>query len=132
MPVMSLFSVDNMAAPPVAPCSEALIIEIERCPWLWNASRMDYRDTGKRKNSWKAIGIAFCEYDLLTELYNLRLNPGHLWTACLHRTLVAFCLTFTMHERSRSRSAARAWAYTRSSQDAKVLSKICFGSRRRR
>ncbi|KAM7310358.1 uncharacterized protein ISCGN_007266 [Ixodes scapularis] len=59
MPVVSLFSLDNMAAPPVAPCSEeALIQEVERYPWLWNASRMDYRDTAKRDNSWKAIGIA--------------------------------------------------------------------------
>ncbi|KAM7293081.1 uncharacterized protein ISCGN_026211 [Ixodes scapularis] len=67
MPVVSLFSFDNMAAPTVAPCLEALILEVERSPWLWNASRMDYRDTAKRENSWKAIGIAL---DLLMEAYS--------------------------------------------------------------
>ncbi|KAG0436013.1 hypothetical protein HPB47_018196 [Ixodes persulcatus] len=48
-------------------CSEEdLINEVEKYPWLWNARRLDYKDSVKRANSWHAIGIAV---DLLMEAY---------------------------------------------------------------
>ncbi|KAG0440332.1 hypothetical protein HPB47_016328 [Ixodes persulcatus] len=43
-------------------CSEeALIIGVERYPWLCNDRRLDYRDIVKRANPWHAIGIAVGE-----------------------------------------------------------------------
>ncbi|KAM7307015.1 hypothetical protein ISCGN_010651 [Ixodes scapularis] len=36
-------------------CSEEdLINEVEKYPWLWNARRLDYKDSVKRANSWHA------------------------------------------------------------------------------
>lgn len=62
---------------------------------------MDYRDTAKRENSWKAIGIALGEYDFLTELYNLRLDPGRLsgCPAFVARSLPSAKLSLRMHAR---------------------------------
>lgn len=51
--------------------NEALILEVERYPWFWNARRLDYRDLAKHTNSWNAIGIAVGEYRFVLPLKSL-------------------------------------------------------------
>lgn len=62
--VGALANMADMATSAINGCAdEALILEVERYPGLWNTrSRLNYRDLAKRTNSWNAIAIAVGEY----------------------------------------------------------------------
>ena len=34
---------------------EALIAEVSKCPWIYDAKHHSYKDNTKKKNTWEAI-----------------------------------------------------------------------------